>query len=35
MAYTNAQWLTWGQSYRQFLAVLEGKRWDCEVGLKP
>lgn len=28
-------WLTWEQSYRQFLEVLEGKRWDYEVGFKP
>jgi len=28
-------WLTWEQSYRQFLDVLDGKRWDYEVGFTP
>jgi glycosyltransferase involved in cell wall biosynthesis len=28
-------WVTWEQSYRQFLEALEGKRWDYEVGFKP
>lgn len=28
-------WLTWQESYRQFLEVLEGKRWDHQVGVSP
>lgn len=25
-------WLTWEQSYRQFVDVVEGRRWGCTVG---
>lgn len=29
------KWLTWQQSYQQFLDVLEGRRWTYEVGNTP
>ncbi|WP_157971504.1 glycosyltransferase, partial [Dyella sp. C9] len=29
------EWLTWQQSYAQFLDVLEGRRWAYEVGNTP